>query len=311
MEYRILGRTGLSVSAIGFGGSPLGGIFGPIDEPEALRSVREALANGINYFDTAPFYGLTKSEALLGRALAGVPRDSYVLATKIGRYGDREFDFSVARTLSSVDASLQRLGVDYVDIIQCHDIEFGDLNQVVEETLPALNKVVRQGKARFVGITGFPLAIYQPVLERAPLDMVLNYCHYALNNTSLERLFPLFQEHGLGVVNASPLSMGLLTDGGPPPWHPANQTIKDTCRRAASYCADRGWNFAELALQFALANPAIHTTLVGMSTCEEVQRNVRAASSPPQPQQLAEIRALLAPIQNESWKSPGQNITDP
>ena len=166
MEYRTLGKTGLKVSVLSLGGSPLGGVFGPVEDSQAIRTVHTAFDLGINYVDTSPFYAATKAETALGKALKGQPRDKYYLATKVGRYGPDDFDFSAKRVIASVDESLRRLGVDYVDVIQCHDIEFGSLDQVVYETIPALQRVRAQGKARFIGITGLPLKIFPYVLDR-------------------------------------------------------------------------------------------------------------------------------------------------
>jgi len=190
MEYRTLGGTGLEVSRLGFGGSSLGSVFRKIDEAKGIRAVRAALDLGVNYIDVSPYYGLTRAETVLGKALEGVPRDRYFLATKVGRYGDAVFDFSARRVTESVEESLRRLGVDHVDVIQCHDIEYGDLDQVVEETIPALRRVREQGKARFVGITGLPLSIFEAVLDRTEVDTVLSYCHLSINDTSLEALIP-------------------------------------------------------------------------------------------------------------------------
>ena len=164
MEYRTLGKTGLKVSALSFGASSLGGVFKPVDESVAIRTVRTALDCGINFIDVSPFYGYTKAEEVLGKALKGIPRDRYYLATKVGRYGDADFDFSAKRSAESVEESLRRLGVNYVDTIQAHDNEYGDLNQVVRETIPALRQMQKQGKARFVGITGYPLKIFRTIL---------------------------------------------------------------------------------------------------------------------------------------------------
>ena len=310
MQYRLLGDTGLKVSVLGFGGSPLGGVFGQVDETEARRAVRGAIEKGINYFDTAPFYGDTKAETVLGKALQGTPREEYYLATKVGRYGAREFDFSAGRTQRSVDESLQRLGVDHVDLIQCHDIEFGDLNQVVGETIPALRDLQKAGKARFVGITGFPLGIYHPVMSRIQVDAVLSYCHYSLNNTSLGRITAFLRDQNVGVINASPLSMGLLTNGGPPVWHPASDGIKEKCAAAARYCAEQGVDIASLAVRFAVSNPSVHITLVGMATSDEVERNVAAASKETPLDLLRAVQDILAPIQNKTWSAAGQNIKD-
>jgi len=147
VEYRPLGRTGLNVSKLSFGASSLGGVFRDIDHAEALRTVHVALELGINFIDVAPYYGLTRAETVLGEALQTVDRERYTLATKVGRYGDAEFDFSAARVVAGLDESLARLGVDHVDLIQCHDIEFGDLDQIVEETLPALQRAKEQGRS--------------------------------------------------------------------------------------------------------------------------------------------------------------------
>ena len=155
MKYRPLGRTGLEVSVLGFGGSSLGNAFREIDDSEGIRTVHVAVDNGINLIDTAPYYGLTKAETVLGKALREIPREKYLLATKVARYGykEKDFDFSAERVTRSVDESLARLGVDYVDFIQIHDMEFGSIEQIITETIPALREVQAAGKARFVGIT--------------------------------------------------------------------------------------------------------------------------------------------------------------
>jgi len=301
MQYRSMGNTGLQVSVLGFGASPLGGVFGEVAEPEAVRCVRRALELGVNFIDVAPYYGLTKAETVLGRALRGVPRDAYLLATKVGRYGERDFDFSAERVVRSVDESLARLGVDYVDLIQCHDIEFGSLEQIVEVTLPALERVRAAGKARFIGITGLPLKFFREVAARAPVDTVLSYCRYSLNNTSLATLLPWLHERGIGVISASPLSMGLLTQDGPPAWHPAPPEVKDACARAAAHCRSRGVDIARLALQFSVAQEGIATTLVGMAHAEHVEKNAAWLAEPLDGELLAEVQAILAPIQGRAW----------
>ena len=137
MEYRKLGRTELKVSLIGFGTATLGDLYGAADPAEATRAVHLAIDHGINFFDSSPYYGKTLSENRLGEALSG-KRDKVILATKTGRYGLDEFDFSAKRTLASIDESLRRLKTDYLDLFQAHDVEFGDFSQIVSETLPAL-----------------------------------------------------------------------------------------------------------------------------------------------------------------------------
>jgi L-galactose dehydrogenase len=301
MEYRKLGTTGLEVSAISYGASPLGGVFGAIDASEGVRAVREALDGGINLIDVSPYYGLTRAESVLGEALKGVPRDSYLLATKVGRYGDGDFDFSPDRVTRSVDESLARLGVEFVDLIQCHDIEFVPLQPIVNDTLPALRKIQEQGKTRFVGVTGFSLSALRTVAQQAPVDTVLSYCNYSLNNTRLEGELPFYAGRGVGVINASPFSMGLLTQRGAPPWHPAGDEIAHACQRAAQRCASQNVDIAQIALQFAVAHSGIATTLVGMASPEEVRQNLAWASEPFEPALLHEIQDVLSPIHNLVW----------
>ncbi|MDP8243851.1 MAG: aldo/keto reductase [Candidatus Hinthialibacter antarcticus] len=303
MKYNQLGKTGLKVSALSYGASPLGGVFHSVREDEGVRTVHTAIDLGINYIDCSPYYGLTKAETLLGKALRGIGRDQYILATKVGRYGDDEFDFSAKRVTRSVDESLQRLQVDHVDIIQCHDIEFGSIDQVVNEGIPALYKLREQGKIRFVGITGLPLKLFRTVLDQIEVDAILSYCHYALNDVLLVDWLPYLQQKNVGVISASPLSMGLLTDVGPPDWHPAPQEICETCAKAAAFCRDKGANIAKLALQYALQCDEIHTTLVGTARVENIERNVEWMNEPLDEELLQEVLAILKPIHNQTWPS--------
>src|SRR5437867_7222693 len=141
LPQRSLGSTGLNLSVISFGASSLGQEFRKVDLTEAIRSVHVALDAGMNFIDTSPFYGRGMSEVLLGIALRDIPRDRYLLGSKLGRYDLAHFDFSAKRVVESVDVSLHRLGVDHLDICLCHDIEFVEMQQIVDETLPALRKV--------------------------------------------------------------------------------------------------------------------------------------------------------------------------
>jgi aryl-alcohol dehydrogenase-like predicted oxidoreductase len=301
MDYRLLGKTGLKVSALSFGASSLGSVFRHVDEAEGIRTVHTALDLGINFIDVSPFYGLTKAETILGQALKGIPRDRFYLATKVGRFGEETFDFSAKRVTASVDESLARLGLDYIDIIQCHDIEYGSLDQVVNETIPALRQVQAQGKARFVGITGLPLKIFRYVLERAEVDTILSYCHYTLQDTSLAELIPALPARQIGLINASPLGMGLLTNRGTPDWHPATSDIKQACAQAAAFCRSQGADIAKLALQYTLANPDIPTTLVGTANPDNIRQNVAWFEEPIDQELLQEVREILKPVLNKPW----------
>jgi L-galactose dehydrogenase len=303
VEYRVLGKTGLRVSALSLGASSLGGgVFGKsVEESDAIRTVHTALDLGINFIDVSPFYGYTKAEAVLGKALKAVPRDRYYLATKVGRYGDAEFDFSAERTKASVNESLKRLGVEYVDIIQSHDNEYGNLDQVVGETLPALRKLQEDGKAKFVGITGYPLRMFSYILARARVDTILSYNHYSLNDTTLTGLLPLLEKNEVGTINASPVSQGLLTNQGTPDWHPAPDEVKKVCAAAASYCRSQVGDIAKLALQFAVGNPRIATTLVGTANPANMETNVRWIHEPINQLLLAKVQAMLARIKDRAW----------
>jgi L-galactose dehydrogenase len=301
MEYRPLGNTGLQVSVIGYGASSLGGVFGDIDEAAGIAAVHRSFDLGVNFVDVSPYYGLTVAETVLGKALKGIPRDSYVLATKVGRYGGDEFDFSAERVVRSVDESLARLGIDHIDLIQCHDIEFGDLDQVINETVPALRELATTGKVRFVGVTGYPLGSLDKVTAAVPVDTVLTYCRYNLQDTSLTRWLPAFTQRGLGVVNASVLAMGALTNRGAPPWHPAPASVLEACAKAAKLCTDNGTDIAKVGMQFALACTEVASTLVGSASPENMQRNIAWLEEPLDPDLLAEVQAVLAPVHDVTW----------
>jgi len=288
MEYATLGRTGLRVSKLGFGASPLGNEFGVTDPLEGERAVHCAIDLGINYFDVAPYYGRTLAETRLGSALLG-RRNKVVVATKCGRYDVHRFDFSARRIRASLDESLQRLRTDYVDAFFAHDIEFVDEHQIVEEAIPTLRELQREGKARFIGITGLQLNMLRRVATASPVDAILSYCRYNLPITDMDDLLtPFVQQHCIGLINASPLNMGLLTPNGPPPWHPASPEVKELARGVMSLYGSRA---SDLALQFCLQHPYVATTLTGMSTVDEVRQNVAAASNPADAVSIAEIRA--------------------
>ncbi|XP_071506893.1 uncharacterized protein [Diadema antillarum] len=286
MRYSPLGNTGMDVSAVGFGASPLGFPYYGTEGPSAERcraTVEKALCSGINYIDTAPWYGQGKSEERLGVALKGIPRESYFIATKVGRYEtnvEKMFDFTAERTARSVDESLARLGLDCVDIIQAHDVEFApSLEVVLEETLPALARARDAGKARFIGITGYPISTLREIVERSKvkIDTVLSYCHLDLNDSSLLQHISFFKERGIGLISASPLSMGLLTPQGPPAWHPASDEVKETCLAASSYCREHSVDFAKLALHYAFSHRDVSTVLVGLDRPEYVESNLNVA----------------------------------
>lgn len=303
MRYRTLGKTGLDVSVLSFGASSLGSVFRDTVESDSIRAVHEAVDAGINYIDVSPYYGLTKAETVLGKALQQIPRDRYLLSTKAGRYGADEFDFSRKRILASVEESLKRLHTDYLDILFLHDIEFVPAEIIWEEALPALTELKEAGLIRFGGICGLPLPLFEAFLPNANVDAIISYCHYSLNDTSLVNLLPLIEEKGVGLVNASPLSMGLLGTRGTPDWHPASDELKAACMKAAEYCASHGADIAKLAVQFSTSNARIPTTLVSTANPANIRRNAEWVDEPIDESLLKEVRELLAPVLNETWTS--------
>lgn len=305
MKFRELGKTGWKVSILGFGAAPLGGMHGAFEEKDGIRAVRTALDLGVNFLDVAPYDGLTMAEAVLGKALQGVPRESYFLATKVGRYGpgEKDFDFSFERVTRSVDESLRRLRVAHLDLIQCQDVEFTNVSRLIEETIPALQKLRRHGKVHHVGVTGLPLRVLRKVLNETSVDTIGSYCHFCLMNTTLVQLLPLAQETRTGIINAAPLGMGLLTGKGPPKWHPAPAKVRDICAKAVDYCKKKKVSLPRLALQFATSHRDIATTLVGTSNARKVKENVQCLKSPLDQSLLAEVQDILAPIRNKMWSS--------
>jgi L-galactose dehydrogenase len=303
VKYRKLGNTGLEVSTLSFGASSLGSVFRDIDETEGIKTVHTAIDLGINLIDVSPYYGLTKAETLLGKAIREIPRDKFVLSTKAGRYGENAFDFSKQRIFDSIEESLIRLHTDYVDILLLHDIEFGSFNQIMEEGIPALQQLKKEGKIRFFGVSGLPLSIFERVLNQTELDVILSYCHYSLNNTSLLSLIPLLEMKKTGLINASPLSMGLLSSRPVPDWHPADQEIRMICKQAVDFCAWNGADISKLAIQYAVLNEQIPTTLVSTASVENIKKNITWTEEPIDHNLLKEVLEILRPIHNKTWSS--------
>jgi L-galactose dehydrogenase len=310
VRYRQLGTHGPLVSELGFGASPLGGIYGGFAEKAGIDAVHAALDAGITFFDVAPYYGHTAAETVLGKALRGIERERYVLATKVGRYGDQVFDFSAGAVTRSVRDSLARLGVDYVDLIQCHDVEFGALHQVASETIPALRALQDAGLVRGVGITGYPLPALARIAARTPVDTVMSYCQYTLQDRRLAACVKEFAAVGAATINASPLAMGALTGRGAPPWHPASAEVLARCARAAAACQVHGADLAKLALQFSVTTSPCVSTVIGSASPANVRRNITWIEEPLDQEMLASIEAILAPVRDQGWSAdePGTRI---
>lgn len=303
MEYRQLGRTDLSVSAMSLGGAAVGQQYGPVSAAEVDACVRAAVDAGVNLIDTSAYYGKGTSEELLGEVLAGGLRDKVHICTKAGRLDRAEFDFSPAGMRACFEGSLRRLRTDHVEILLAHDIEFADdTERVFDETADVLQQLKREGKCRYVGMSCYPLGLLRQAVERCELDVVISYAHYTLQNCRLQTEFlPIAEARGVGVLNASPLSLGLLTNQGPPPWHPAPAAIKEACAAAAELCRARGADVARLGMQFCFAEGRIPSTITGTAKPAELAANLRAMTEPIDRDLLADVLAVLEPVKDHVW----------
>jgi len=312
MRYTELGHTGMSLSSLAFGASSLGSVFHETKEKESIEAVESAIEGGINFIDVSPYYGHYKAEIVLGKALKIIPRDKYYLSTKVGRYGKdgvNTWDYSAKRATESVYESMDRLNIDYIDLINVHDIEFqvalpGGLQKVVDETLPALVELREKGVVGHVGITDLQLDNLKWVVEHSPkgtVESVLNFCHYCINDDALTDYLDFFEQNGVGVINASPLSMGLLSKRGVPAWHPAPKPLVEVCAKAAEYCEGKGYPIEKLAVQFSVSNPRIAATLFSSANPVNVRRNIEWANEEPDWDLVNEVKNIIGNQQRVTW----------
>ena len=310
MEYRDLGQTGMKISHLSFGASSLGSVFRETNEKESFEAVEAAIEGGINFIDVSPYYGHYKAETVLGKALRNIPRDKYYLSTKVGRYGKdgvNTWDYSAKRVTDSVYESMERLGIDHIDLINVHDIEFqaalpGGLQKVVDETLPALFELRDKGVVSHVGITDLQLQNLKWVVERCEgVESILNFCHYTLNDDALIDYAGFFEQHGVGIINASPLSMGLLSQRGVPCWHPAPKPLVKACQKAAEYCREQGYPIEKLAVQYAVSNSRIASTLFSSANPDNVRRNIQWANEEPDWDLVDKVKEIIGDQQRVTW----------
>ena len=296
-----LGKTGIEVSILGFGGATLGDEYGTIDAAEGAAACALAIDRGINYFDVAPYYGRTLAETRLGEALIG-RRDEVVISTKCCRYDVDGFDFSRDRILASIDESLARLRCEHVDVLFAHDVEFGDPKQVLDETIPALHEVKASGKARAIGFSGLPTGYLRMLAEKSEVDVILSYGRFnLLCDDAGSVLAPLLQSRGIGLVNASPLHLGILTGEAAPPWHPAPDEIKTLGTELGELCREHGSSIVDVALPWVFAQEAIDTTLVGMKTRAQVEQNVALVNATLDQDLLALVQERIGDAKNTHW----------
>jgi len=281
-----LGRTGLTVTRLGFGGAPLATYFWGNDPGTARSAVERALAAGMRLFDTAPLYGLGESERRMGEVLASAPRDDFVVATKVGRLlrptreepdeRDAVFDFSRDGVVRSIEESLERLGLDRVDIVHIHDPD-DHLEEALTGAFPALADLRAQGviSAVSVGQTR-PLTF---LVREADLDCILLAGRYTLlDRSALDELFPLCEERGVAVIAAGLFNSGVLADPKPGAWFdyaPAEAHIFDTVRAIRAICDRHGVPIRAAALRFPFGHPAVTCAVVGMRSAAEVDDDLK------------------------------------
>ena len=301
MKTRPLGKTGIDLPILSFGASSLGAEFRTITLEEAMLSTITAIELGMNFIDTSPFYGRGMSEIMLGLGLKGIPRDKYLLGSKLGRYSDVHFDFSAKRVEESLHISLQRLGTDYLDVLLLHDVEFVPLQQIWEETLPAVLKLKDQGKVRAVGFSCYPMKTFHTVLDHVEdeIDCVLSYNRYTLQNTTFaDDLLPRLKKKNIGAMNAGPFSARLLTNAELPGWLKEPENVKAAARAAAKLCASRGVDIAQLAIQFSCEHPGLATTIAGSANPGNIRKWSEWLEKPIDHALLAEVLEIFAPVKN-------------
>ena len=314
MKYRQLGASELQVPVISLGSWLT--YSGGVEKRQALACVYKALDLGINFFDTANVYGRGAAESVLGEALAGIPRHSYILATKVfGAMSDTDQGLSRAQIVKQLDASLKRLGTDYVDLYQCHRF---DEEVPIEETLEALTEAVRQGKTRYVGFSEWPLDKIEAAAKLpGAVRFVSSQPQYSLLWPNPEKeIFPRCAELGIGQIVWSPLAQGVLTGkykpGAPPPagsraghgsmgamlpkrWL---RTPVLTAVQQVKHMAEResGMSLAQFALAWVLRGQEVSSAIVGASHPGQVEENAAAANSQIAPELFARAEEILAPF---------------
>ncbi|KAL4705697.1 hypothetical protein ACJJTC_018770 [Scirpophaga incertulas] len=276
MHYNRLGLTDLMVSHVSLGGAAFSNIYGTFEEGRGVTLIRESLKVGINYMETGPWYGQGSSEATFGKALKGVPRESYLISSKVGRYEkttSKMFDFSAEKTYAGVDSTLRLLGLEYVDLIQVHDVTFApDMSVILKETLPALQRSINDGKVRYIGLADYDIDLMKEIIEESDVKIssILSYAKSTLFDNRLQNYTKYFKSKGIGVINAAATGMGLLTNKGPQPWHPASDDIKAICRQASDYCQKEGVELARIATWYTLTQPDIDTNVCGFYDVDQM-----------------------------------------
>jgi D-threo-aldose 1-dehydrogenase len=322
-----LGRAGVEVSRLGFGGAPIAGLFRAVDAETARGALTAAWDCGVRYFDTAPHYGAGLSERRIGEFLRGRHDDQWALSTKVGRLIEqarpdaaddvgfvdeqptsRSFDFSRAGVRRSFEASLERRGVDRIDLAFLHDPD-DHLDDAIAQGCPALSTLRDEGLVRSIGAGMNQTAALTRLVRETDIDVVLLAGRYTLlDQAALDELFPACARRRASVVVGGVFNSGILADPVAHPhfdYKPAPRRIRERALRIATVCAAHGVPIAAAALQFPLAHPAVTSIVVGARSAAEVRENRRLLDTPIPSALWAQLRAesLLradAPVPGDS-----------
>lgn len=296
MRYHRLGRTNWQVSTLGLGGAALGGEFGPLAERTAMHTIHTAIDQGINFFDTAAQYGHGESERRFGRALADGKRQHVYVATKAVMRGT---PYDYATTIASVEASLARLQTDYIDLIQLHEAEATTFETAINGCIAAFLDLKKAGKVRAIGVNARDMQQLIPYIATGDIDTVLVYCRYMLIDTTIyDTIIPIARTHDIGVINGSPLGMGIMTDTPAPFLSDQHQLLAEAERRKdlIAHLRQPGPNgFVAAAMRYSLTAPDIAVTLTGAATATQLLQNVAYCEQDgPTPDERQALHALFA-----------------
>jgi len=311
----MLGKTGVVVTALGFGAAPIGNLYEAVPDEQAAQTVTAAWDAGIRYFDTAPHYGIGLSERRVGEVLRGYPRDEYVLSTKVGRLlvpdpgGEsrsdlvngfdvpattkRVWDFSAAGVRRGIEESLGRLGLDRVDVVLIHDPEESDDPEgSLTGAYPALHELRAQGVIGAIGVGSKQSRILCRFVEETDIDVVMLAGRYTLlEQPALDDLLPACARRGVSVLNVGVFNSGLLAHDWPPDdahyeYAGAPGDLVHRARQLATVCQRYGTSLPRAALAFAAAHPAVASVVVGAAQPGHIERNAALFAAPPPPAQL-------------------------
>jgi D-threo-aldose 1-dehydrogenase len=273
-----LGRTDVTVTQLGLGCAPIGGLYEPVCEADARAVVDRAWERGLRLFDTAPLYGSGLSECRVGAALGDRPRDALVLSTKVGRLlragGPPVFDFSFEGVLRSLDESLERLGLDRVDVVYIHDPD-DHFDEASAGAYPALERLRGEGVVRAIGVGMNQSEMLARFARETDIDCVLLAGRYTLlDRSGLDELLPLCLERGIAVVAGGVFNSGALVGDAHYNYAPAEPAVLDQVNRLAEICTRWDVPLAAAAVQFPLGHPAVACVLVGCRSSTEVDEDV-------------------------------------